>query len=265
MSFEVIHGDCLEVMRGLPPTSVDACLTDPPYGTTACAWDSVIPFAPMWAELKRIVKPKGAIVLFGSQPFTSALVMSNAAMFKYQWVWDKVKPNGMAYAASQPMRVTEDVCVFAQESLPYNPQTEPRPEVRTYRNYSSSAINGHSLLAMDLDKVTDFYYPRNLLRFSNADQVNRWHPTQKPVDLLRYLVRTYTNTGDTVLDFTCGSGTTGVACEIEGRNSINIDSDGHYCEVARARMLRASGIAADIPRRVKEYPPAPLFDVVEAA
>lgn len=260
MGFDVIQGDCLEVMRGLPSASIDACITDPPYGTTACSWDSVIPFAPMWAELRRIVKPKGAIVLFGSQPFTSALVMSNPAMFSHEWVWDKKFAGNFVLAGSRPMKTHESISVFCAESPAYYPQMVKRDVPITGGGMSESGtIANGSFVA--LNRQYEEKYPVSILKYPR-DLGNTIHPTQKPVDLLRYLVRTYTNAGDTVLDFTCGSGTTGVACEIEGRNSINIDSDEHYCEVSRARMLRASGIAADIPRRVKAYAPTPLFEAV---
>lgn len=248
-------------MRGLPPASVDACITDPPYGTTACAWDSVIPFAPMWAELKRIVKPKGAIVLFGSQPFTSALVMSNPAMFKYEIVWDKGRGFQPQLANVQPMKSHENVLLFGRERFAYNPQMTPcKPYSMVRRALNRADGSGHNIFASSPQNKT--YNALTPISVVFASFEHDYHPTQKPIDLLRYLVRTYTNAGDTVLDFTCGSGTTGVACEIEGRNSINIDSDGHYCDVARARITRASGIAADIPRRVKEYPPTPLFEAV---
>lgn len=252
MNFEVLQGDCLAEMAKLPPYSVDACITDPPYGTTACSWDSVIPFAPMWAELKRIVKPKGAIVLFGSQPFTSALVMSNPQMFRYQWIWEKISVGNPQLAKIQPLKEYEDVCVFSAEAHGYFPQGLIDCEI--HRTKDTSTL-GHCKRKDYTQTQTN--YPRSLLRYSAERGL---HPTQKPVDLLRYLVRTYTNAGDTVLDFTCGSGTTGVACAIEGRNSINIEQDAGYCEIARARIMRASGIACDIPKRARPETPLPLFE-----
>lgn len=254
MTFVVHNGDCLEVMRTMPPASVDACITDPPYGTTACSWDSVIPFAPMWVELKRIVKPKGAIVLFGSQPFTSALVMSNPAMFKYQWVWNKKISGNPFLTEFMPLKVHEDICVFSASRHAYYPE-KVKGDLRLKGGGHSNLWNNPCP-----SYESDEYHPTSILEFSNA--VRGDHPTQKPVDLLRYLVRTYTNEGETVLDFTCGSGTTGVACAIEGRDSINIDADAHYCDVARARIQRAQGIGVDIPKRVKQYAPTPLFEAV---
>ena len=239
MSYQLYNGDCLDVMATLPDKSVDAIITDPPYGTTACKWDSVIPFEPMWEQLKRIIKPRGAIVLFGSQPFTSALVMSNPKMFKYTWVWDKVKPNGMAYARHQPMRVTEDIMIFCNDTAIYNPQKIDRNKPRTYRNYSHSDVNGGTLGKMDRNLVTDFFYPKNLLSVSNANQRERLHPTQKPQLLMEYLVKTYTNEGDTVLDFTMGSGTTGAACGNTGRRFVGIERDAGYFAIASQRIEAA--------------------------
>lgn len=251
----IYNGDCLEAMRLIPDSSIDACITDPPYGTTACSWDSVIPFAPMWAGLKRIVKKNGAIVLFGSQPFTSALVMSNPQMFRYQWVWNK-KISGNPFLVSvQPLKIHEDVCVFSRESHDYNPEMRTG-EMRPKGGYGS----GQMFHVPRTTSVNDTYYPVSILEFSNAERGD--HPTQKPIDLLRYLVRTYTNEGETVLDFTCGSGTTGVACVIEKRNAVLIEQDAGYCEVGAARIKRAQGVACDIPKRVKQYAPTPLFEAV---
>ena len=276
--YTLYHGDCLDILPTLAAGSVDAVIADPPYGTTACKWDSVIPFDDhaydrgrvwyedafllyyarngysldeamamwnerkqpgMWSQLKRVIKPRGAIVLFGSQPFTSALVMSNAEWFKYSWVWDKVKPNGMGYAKYQPMRVTEDIVVFCGDTGIYNPQTTARAASRTYRNYSHSQINNVTLGRMNCDRVTDFLYPKNLLTVSNADQTKRLHSTQKPLALLEYLVKTYTNAGDLVLDFTMGSGTTGHACANTGRRFIGIEKDAGYFDIAQARIAGA--------------------------
>lgn len=257
----LFQGDCLEVMRYIPDASIDACITDPPYGTTACSWDAVIPFAPMWAELKRIVKKNGAIVLFGSQPFTSALVMSNPQMFRYQWVWNKLNGGNPFTVKARPIIQTEDIPVFSADGAWYFPQLDREnlknvlpegvPRTETSEHFGEYAWNNKRNVG----------YPRNLLEFCDAPR-NKIHPTQKPVELLRYLVRTYTNEGDTVLDFTCGSGTTGVACVIERREFIGIDSGKHWCEVSEARIKRAQGIACDIPKRIKQYAPTPLFEAV---
>lgn len=269
----IYHGDCLEAMRLIPDASIDACISDPPYGTTACSWDAVIPFAPMWVELKRIVKKNGAIVLFGSQPFTSALVMSNPQMFKYSWVWNKERPGIFFVAKTQPLRVTEDIVVFCADTAKYNAQmTEARPEnmrprdgVTPQRTDLMGRIKS-GLLHAKADHDETARFPNNIISISSAssecNQTNRIHPTQKPVELMRYLARTYTNEGDTVLDFTCGSGSTGVACVIERRRFIGIEQDKHWCEVSDARVKRAQGVAGDIPKSVKRYAPTPLFDEV---
>lgn len=254
------QADCLEAMRLIPDASIDACITDPPYGTTACSWDSVIPFAPMWAELKRIVKKNGAIVLFGSQPFTSALVMSNPQAFKYEWIWHKEQGVNFQLVKCQPLKVHESVCVFYSDPPTYNPQGVA-PCFITKSNKRKAGGLGH----MASERLRTVYsqtlcnYPESIQRFNREVGL---HPTQKPVDLLRYLVRTYTNEGDIVLDFTCGSGTTGVACVIEKRSAVLIEQDAHYCEVSAARIKRAQGVACDIPKRVKQYAPTPLFENV---
>jgi hypothetical protein len=254
MKADVITGEALTEMRKLIESgiTVDCCLADPPYGTTACAWDSVIPFEPMWTNLKQLVKKNGAIVLFGSQPFTSALVMSNPGMFKYQWVWNKNLAGNFLLAKSQPLKVHEDVCVFSQESHFYSPEMR-KGEMRIKGGGKSN------LWSLSLTKTaSDDYYPISILDFPNTDRASALHPTQKPVELMRYLVRTYSNEGDTILDFTCGSGSTGVACAIENRDCILIDKDERNCEISRARILRAQGQWAEIPKQ-KSDRDLPLF------
>jgi len=230
-------GDCLERMKEIPDGSVDMVLTDPPYGTTACKWDSVIPFEPMWEQLKRVTKKNGAIVMTASQPFTSALVMSNVKMFKYCWVWDKVnRPTGHLNAKRMPLRQTEDVAVFCKGASTYNPQmTQGKPYTATgskrSQNYGSQ-VKSTTICADGLR------YPRDLLKISADERgtVGRIHPTQKPVALMEYLIRTYTNEGETVLDFTMGSGTTGVAAKNLGRNFIGIEMDEAYFDIAKQRI-----------------------------
>lgn len=239
--FSLHHGDCLDILRTLPDDSIDAIVTDPPYGTTACKWDSVIPLAPMWEQLKRVIKPKGAIVLFAAQPFTSALVMSNAKWFKYAWVWRKVRPIGHLVAKVRPMQQTEDVCVFGDGGTNYYPQMTKLQKAKVER-YKAGGKRGscqHMAHDQDIDyvKISDEKYPVNVLEFSSVQDL---HPTQKPVDLLRYLVRTYTNAGETVLDFTMGSGTTGVACVMEGRKFIGIELERQYYDIAEKRINEAS-------------------------
>ena len=229
---KLIHGECLEEMKKLPDGSVDMVLTDPPYGTTACKWDIVIPLEPMWEQLKRITKKNGAIVLFGSQPFTSALVMSNVKMFKYCWVWDKVSPTGHLNAKKRPMKKLEDVVFFCYGTTPYNPQGlvwNPRKKSRSPNTSGSNCYGKHGS-----DNIATWQgYPTERIEIKNE---NGLHPTQKPVALMEYLIKTYTNEGETVLDFTMGSGTTGVACKNLNRDFIGIELDKDYYEIAKQRI-----------------------------
>jgi DNA modification methylase len=231
---ELLNGDCLELMKGIPDKSVDAIITDPPYGTTACKWDSVIPFDLMWAELNRIIKPNGAIVLFGSEPFSSALRMSNIRNYKYDWIWDKKKGGNIMNLKSQPYKVHEIISVFNQHQ--YYPIMETQ-EKRTGKTYSKGEANGISNYG-DL-RFYDKKYPKSIIEKSNANQLGKMHPTQKPVALLEYLAKTYTNENETILDFTMGSGTTGVACVNTNRKFIGIERDSHFFEVARKRIEEA--------------------------
>ena len=244
MDIKLIHGDCLELMKDIPDGSVDLVLTDPPYGTTACKWDSVIPFEPMWKQLNRIIKPNGAICLFGNEPFTSCLIYSNIKGFKYRWDWNKKIPSGMGYAKYRPMQQTEDICVFSKngEKTNYNPQFTKRDkpiksggnsiQARTY-NCFKCMQNGN-----EYKKTYDYKNPTTLIKF-NKVRKGALHPTQKPVDLLEYLIKTYTNEGETVLDFTMGSGSTGVACVNTNRNFIGIELDSNYFSIAEKRINQA--------------------------
>lgn len=221
-------GDCLERMKEIESRSVDMILADPPYGTTACKWDSIIDLSLMWDQLKRIIKPNGAIVMTASQPFTSALVVSNVNMFKYCWVWEKSKPTGFLNAKKQPLRQTEDIAVFYGKQSTYNPQgTSATSKIvsRTNRgNYGSCSKT-------TVQEVTG--YPRNVIRIASIDGQ---HQTQKPVALMEYLIKTYTNKGETVLDFTMGSGTTGVAAKNLNRSFIGIEMDETYFNIAKVRI-----------------------------
>jgi site-specific DNA-methyltransferase (adenine-specific) len=224
------QGDCLELMRAIPDGSVDMVLTDPPYGTTACKWDSVIPFAPMWEQLKRVIKPNGAIVLTASQPFTSALVMSNLDWFRYEWVWNKKQSGSFMTAKLQPLKITESVLVFSAGKCPYNPLMR-KGKLRKKGGAKTSMLYGATP-----SKISDDYFPTNLIEISNAFKGGRTHPTQKPVALMEYLIHTYSNEGETVLDFTMGSGTTGVACRNLNRNFIGMELDANYFEIAKKRI-----------------------------
>jgi site-specific DNA-methyltransferase (adenine-specific) len=226
-------------MGRIPDGSVDMILADLPYGTTACKWDNVIPFEPLWAHYWRVLKPNGAVVLFGSEPFSSHLRMSQIKFFKYDWVWDKKKPGGIGIAKFQPLRYTESISVFYINTARYIPQMTPRDKAKTSRNYRHSEMNNATLAVMTENKTYTEKYPSNLLEFSNAIQTGKLHPTQKPVALLEYLIRTYTIEGETVLDNTMGSGSTGVACVNTGRNFIGIEMDDKYFEIAKNRIEKA--------------------------
>ena len=237
----LIHGDCLEEMKKIPDNSVDMCLTDPPYGTTACKWDRVIPFEPMWKELHRIVKDNGAICLFGSEPFSSALRMSNIKRFKYDWVWRKHIATNHLNAKKQPMRRNEIISVFYKKQCQYEPQlvkkdpknirpaTTKRPQAENYGKMTAESKRSIPL---------DMSYPDEVLHFRGCfgDKGKSLHPTQKPVALLEYLIKTYTQDQETVLDFTMGSGSTGVACKNLDRNFIGIEKDKTYFDIAVKRI-----------------------------
>ncbi|WP_208119688.1 DNA-methyltransferase [Spirabiliibacterium pneumoniae] len=223
-------------MKDIPGDSIDLVLTDPPYGTTACKWDSVIPFEPMWKELKRITKDNAAIILFGSQPFTSSLIMSNAKDFKYCWVWDKGRGVGFLNSKKQPLRQTEDVVVFYRKQPLYNPQMRagfsPYKKKNNNNEVMSKLYSNHE--ARRSRSSNGYRYPVNIITFSKGN--DRQHPTQKPVALLEYLIKTYTKEGETVLDFTMGSGSTGVACRRLNRDFIGIELDENYFNIAKQRI-----------------------------
>ena len=237
-------GDCLEVMKQIPKESIDAIITDPPYGTTACKWDSVIPFDLMWEQLNRIIKPNGAIVLFGSEPFSSALRMSNIKNYKYDWVWDKNKPTGMLNAKRQPLRRFENVIVFYKKQCTYNPQKKINPngfEKRSLYAYNRENEGGETTGKIKQGGVSSDYeadklLPVNIQVFKKPNKPK--HPTQKPIELMEYLIKTYTNENETVLDFTMGSGSTGVACINTNRNFIGIEMDENYFDIATNRISK---------------------------
>ena len=234
----LIKGDCLEEMKGIADGSVDMVLCDLPYGTTACKWDSVIPFEPLWEQYKRVIKKNGAIVLFGSEPFSSLLRVSNLKQFKYDWVWDKVRPSGFQIAKYVPMKRHELVSVFCDGTPNWNPQKEKRDKPVKGKVVSSS---DSSPLKYN-DGITRIYNdknPQSILVYSKQSDGKYVHPTQKPVSLSEYLIRTYTNEGETVLDNTMGSGTTGVACVNTGREFIGIERDDAYFEIAKDRIEKA--------------------------
>lgn len=225
------QGDCLLWMNVIADASVDLILCDLPYGTTACKWDSVIPFDPLWEQYRRIAKPNAAIVLTASQPFTTSLIASNPKDFRYCWVWDKKLVGNPFLAKKQPLKVHEDVCVFGLESPGYIPQMRTG-ELRKKGGGKTKLFNKEHVSTFN-----DQYYPSSILEFSNADR--GVHPTQKPVALMEYLIRTYTHEGMTVLDNCMGSGTTGVAAVNTGREFIGIERDPNYFAIAQQRIADA--------------------------
>ena len=235
---QLIQGDCLEKMKLIPDQSVDLILTDPPYGTTACKWDSVIDFGLMWAELKRIIKPNGAIVLFGAEPFSSLLRASNIKQFRYDWIYEKPAATGFLNAKKQPLRAHEIISVFYARQPTYNPQkTIGQRRKQSARTDIGSECYGKAITRQVYDSTER--YPRSIQKFNSDKQKQSLHPTQKPVALLEYLIKTYTQEGETVLDFTMGSGSTGVACLNTGRDFIGIELDAHYFEIASTRIAQA--------------------------
>jgi len=239
----LMHGDCLELMKAIPNNSIDMVLTDPPYGTTACKWDTVIDFDMMWKELKRITKDNGAICLFGSEPFSSALRVSNIKMFKYDWIWNKKRITAPFLAKIQPLRQHEIVSVFYRKQCLYNPQPTKKSTVKSFSKKEMRDGKGEVYGGMKRSGIrneNEYGYPKTILNcipvVTNMSKEKFIHPTQKPVALLEYLLKTYTLENETVLDFTMGSGSTGVACKNLNREFIGIELDDKYFNIAKDRI-----------------------------
>ena len=230
--YSLLFGDCLERMKEIPDGSVDMVLTDPPYGTTACKWDSVIPFEFMWNELKRIIKPNGAVVMTASQPFTTTLIASNMKMFRYVWHWHKGYSTGFANCNKMPMKSFEDVCVFYKKLPTYNPQGLVDSGKVNKRGSAQESMGKTGCVGGEYTQIKT-NYPTDEIR---TKKERTQHPTGKPVALLEYLIKTYTQEGETVLDFTMGSGSTGVACLNTNRRFIGIEMDETYFDIAANRM-----------------------------
>lgn len=233
---KIIHGDCLKVMDDIPDSSIDMILCDLPYGTTQCSWDEIIPFDPLWEHYKRICKPGAAIVLFGAEPFSSKLRLSNPKMFKYDWIWDKIKGTGFLNAKKQPMRIHEVISVFYDKQCTYNPQkTTGHPlKVSFRRKHLQTDVYGD--MNKDYTYNSTDRYPTSIQSFSTDTQNSSIHPTQKPVSLCEYMILTYSNEGDTVLDNCIGSGTTAIACINTKRRYIGIEKKIQYFELANQRI-----------------------------
>jgi len=242
---KLLHGDCLDLMKDIPDGSIDMILCDLPYGTTACKWDEIIPFEPLWEQYERIIKDNGAIVLTASQPFTTKLIDSKIELYKYNWVWKKAKPTGFSHSKNMPLKDYEDIVVFSKGSIghahliknrmEYNPQGvyEVSRKIKRSTKGFSGTMERKSQSNEYTGKLSGF--PKMVIEFSNVIQ-GTVHPTQKPVQLLEYLIKTYTIEGETVLDNCMGSGSTGVACINTKRNFIGIEKDDKYFEIAKKRI-----------------------------
>ncbi len=240
----LIYGDCLEKMKDIESESIDLILADPPYGTTACKWDSIIPLEPMWEQLKRLIKSNGVIVLMASQPFTTVLISSNMKMFKYCWVWEKTKTGNFQQAKNMPLKKHEDIVVFSsgvvghvnqtKKRMTYNPQNIQQCDIFVQRNKTEDPHNLQRRNGIIKGfQQTQTGYPSSILKYTSVH--NPPHPTQKPVLLMEYLIKTYTNERERVLDFCMGSGTTGVACLNLNRKFIGIEKDEKYFEISKNR------------------------------
>ena len=245
---ELFHGDAIEVMKQLPDGIIDLVLCDPPYGTTECSWDAIIPLDQMWEQIFRISKPLATFVFTASQPFTSMLGASNMEMLKYAWVWEKNRPTGHVHAKNKPMKKHEDVLIFSRGTtahasqssrrMTYNPQgltALPEPKVRRVNTVGDETVLSHRKSHRDTVRVVEGF-PHSILQYNTPSKDERVHPTQKPIDLFEYLVKTYSNEDEVVLDFSMGSGTTGVACVNTNRNFIGIEKNLDFFRIAKTRI-----------------------------
>jgi site-specific DNA-methyltransferase (adenine-specific) len=260
---EILFGDCLELMKDIPDGNIDMILCDLPYGTTACKWDTIIPFNKLWEQYERIIKDDGAIVITSAEPFTSALIMSNVKLFKYRWTWNKSRPTNHLNAKKQPLRVIEDVCVFYKKQAVYNPQLRERnrENIRT-TNYipdtSKNTVYGKIRIdykynegrVIDIEKGYPLDYIEIVGVGTNSKE-GRFHATQKPIELFEYLIKTYTNEGDLVLDNTAGSGTTAIACLNTNRQFIVMEKEQKYYDIILKRVEDYSK-KAEVKREVEE-------------
>jgi len=232
---KLIQGDCLERMKEILDGSVDMVLADPPYGTTACKWDSIIPLEPMWGQLKRVIKHNGAIVMTASQPFTTTLIASNMKMFRYEWIWEKSRPTNQMLAKKQALKAHENILVFYKKQPIYNPQMW-----KGKKNHSTKDSETKQRYLNRISKypanTSDVKYQRSVIKEKSLNPAQQIHPTQKPVALMEYLIKTYTNEDETILDFCMGSGTTGVACKNLDRHFIGIELNKTYFNMAQKRI-----------------------------
>ncbi len=230
MAWKLYDGNCFDYFHLIEDKSVDMILCDLPYGTTACKWDTILPLKELWKEYKRIIKDNGAIVLTASQPFTSQLVMSNPEMFRYEWIWKKEQGVNFLMANKQPLKIHENILIFSKEKIIYNPQMREGKKYISGKG-TSGRVTGDVIKKQTMNNGTRF--PNSIIKINRQTGL---HPTQKPVKLFEYLIKTYTNEGDLVLDNCAGSGTTGVACEITNRNSIMMEKEPEYCQIIKERL-----------------------------
>ncbi len=240
----LVHADCFDVFPYIADESVQLILCDLPYNVTGLKWDCLLNMQELWKHYERIIKPNGAIVLTAMQPFTTELISSNKKMFKYTWVWNKVKPGNFLTAKLKPMQNHEDIVIFSKantancnkNNMLYIPQLEKREKVRKYKKEADSDIYARKNTT-SIEYTTDFKYPKSILEISNANQKNKLHPTQKPLELMKYLIKTYSNEDDVVMDNCMGSNTTGLACKELNRQYIGIEKDKNYYDVSVSRLL----------------------------
>jgi site-specific DNA-methyltransferase (adenine-specific) len=240
----LVHADCFDVFPYIADASVQLILCDLPYNVTGLKWDSLLDLPKLWEQYERIIKPNGAIVLTAMQPFTTELIISNRKMFKYTWVWNKVKPGNFLTAKLKPMQNHEDIVIFSKantancnkNNMLYIPQLEKREKVRKYKKEADSDIYARKNTT-SIEYTTNFKYPKSILEISNANQKNKLHPTQKPLELMKYLIKTYSNENDVVMDNCMGSNTTGLACKELNRQYIGIEKDKNYYNVSVSRVL----------------------------
>lgn len=233
---EILNGDCLTLFSQIPDGSIDLVLTDLPFGVTCCSWDKQIDLDALWSHWLRVTKPNAAIVLMTQEPFTSTVICSRPKLFRYRWTWEKTNGSGHLNAKKRPMKVAEDVCVFYRHQPTYNPQMETGKPYRITGGRSNASECYRPGLVRPSANNEGWRYPRDVLRFNNENKAQRAHPTQKPVALCEYFIRTYTNPGEVVLDNCLGSGTTAVAAKRTGRHFIGIEQNAKYCEIARQRL-----------------------------
>ena len=263
-SIKLYKGDCLEVMKDILDKSIDMILCDLPYGTTACKWDTIIPFEPLWEQYNRVIKDNGAICLFSSQPFTTNLIGSNLNMFKYCWYWKKSKPNGWQHAKNKPMTAIEEICVFSKAPMGHVSQLGNKRMIYSPQGIESvgtkkvTAVAHGTMMGARPNQVGKEYeaftgFPHNVLEYPNVRGKQAIHPTQKPVELLEYLIKTYTNEGETVLDNTMGSGSTGIACLNTNRKFIGIEKEEKYFEIAKERICKHFEYLKQLERKTYKF------------